>query len=146
WPGFFFFQARATILHDGKVGENHVCEEIVQLFKRIGPRFEIAQDESDGVDFAHLSDERVVGLEIFFSLTRWKISKPDLRVGGLFGFVNPRQLVDANVGNFDDAQMNFLFAAVTTDLRLQAREHVEYRRFSRAAMADQAYFHFNSVS
>ena len=72
--------------------------------------FEVAQDQSHGVDLAHLSYQVTVPLEIVVILASRKIGKANLGVSGFFRLENLRQFVNARIGHLDNPEMNLFLA------------------------------------
>jgi hypothetical protein len=75
-----------------------------------------------------------------------KSVKADFRVGGFLRLKDLRQLIDARVGHFDDAEMDFFFAAKAADLCLQTVSMLKNCRLAGAAMADQNLLSFRQFS
>src|SRR5574341_1688569 len=88
------------------------------LAEGIGIAVKIAQHKRYGVNLAPLRDQSLIRFRVLAALARGKIRETDLRIGGLLRREDPRQLVNALIGDFDHTEMDLFPGAKAADLGL----------------------------
>src|SRR6185503_4530698 len=73
------------------------------------------------------------------------VNEADLRKSLLLRVEERGEFINARVRHFDDADVRFLFRAVSADLCRKARERVKYGRLARPGKTYKSYFHYSPL-